>query len=207
VHASSDGISIVSHDDVLDRVAGRPGQVADFTAAELAAIDLGGGEGFCSLADALAAFPTARFNIDIKSMDAAAPTIAAILAAGATDRVLVTSFNAARRRRTVAGLAGVASSASGPLVALALVLARLGAAPLLRFALRGVDALQVPERAMGITIANARTIGRLQRAGVEVHFWTINDATSMHRLLDLGADGLVTDRADVALEVLRSRVA
>ena len=207
VHASSDGVSIVSHDDVLDRVAGRAGNVADLTAAQLATIDLGGGEGFCTLAEALAAFPTARFNIDIKSMDAAAPTVAAIIAAGATDRVLVTSFSGARRRVATAGLAGVATSASGPLFVAALVLAKLGVTPLLRFALRNVDAVQVPERAVGITIANARTIDRFQRAGVEVHFWTINDATSMNRLLDLGADGLVTDRSDIALEVLRSRVA
>jgi len=207
VHASSDGISIVSHDDVLDRVAGRPGRVSDFTAAQLAAIDLGGGQGFCSLAEALAAFPTARFNVDIKSMDAAAPTIAAINAAGAVDRVLVTSFSGARRRSAVTGLPSVATSASGPLFVVALLLAKLGATPLLRFALRGVDAVQVPERALGLTIATSRTIDRFQRAGVEVHFWTINDATSMNRLLDLGADGLVTDRSDLALEVLRSRVA
>jgi len=207
VHASSDGISIVSHDDVLDRVAGRPGRVSDFTAAQLAAIDLGGGQGFCSLAEALAAFPTARFNVDIKSMDAAAPTIAAINAAGAVDRVLVTSFSGARRRSAVAGLPRVATSASGPLFVVALLLAKLGATPLLRFALRGVDAVQAPERALGLTIATSRTIDRFQRAGVEVHFWTINDATSMNRLLDLGADGLVTDRSDLALEVLRSRVA
>jgi len=206
VHASSDGVSIVSHDDVLDRVAGRPGRVCDFTAAELAAIDLGGGEGFCSLAEALAQFPTAHFNIDIKSMDAAAPTIAAIQAAGAVDRVLVTSFSGARRRVAIAGLPGVATSASGALFVVALLLAKLGATPLLRFVLRSVDAVQVPERALGLTIANARTIGRFQRASVEVHFWTINDATSMNRLLDLGADGLVTDRSDLALGVLRSRV-
>lgn len=205
VHASSDGVAVVSHDDVLDRVAGRPGRVSDFTLAELEAIDLGQGQGFCSLATALTAFPKVRFNIDIKSMDAAAPTVAAVRAAGASDRVLLTSFSEARRRVAVTALPGIATSASGPLFAVALVLAKLGATALLRRVLRDVDAVQVPVRAMGLTVASARIIRRLQRAGVEVHFWTINDPNEMDRLLDLGADGIVTDRSDLGLRTLEER--
>jgi glycerophosphoryl diester phosphodiesterase len=40
-----------------------------------------------------------------------------------------------------------------------------------------------------------------------VHVWTINAADDMNRLLDAGVDGIVTDRADIALGVLRSRTA
>ena len=47
-------------------------------------------------------------------------------------------------------------------------------------------------------------IDRLHAAGVEVHIWTINDPIRMRELLDLGVDGLVTDRADLALEVVRN---
>jgi glycerophosphoryl diester phosphodiesterase len=206
VHASSDGEAIVSHDDVLDRVAGRPGRVSDFTLAELEAIDLGQGQGFCSLAAALAAFPETRFNIDIKSMDAAAPTVAAVLAADAADRVLLTSFSEARRRAAVRALPGVATSASGLVFAVALVLAKLGATPLLRWVLDDIDAVQVPVRAMGLTVASSRMIRLLQRAGVEVHFWTINDPEEMHRLLDLGADAIVTDRSDLGLRTLSERI-
>ena len=49
-------------------------------------------------------------------------------------------------------------------------------------------------------------IERLHAAGVEVHVWTINDAQTMHELLDLGVDGLVSDRADIALRVVAGRV-
>ena len=205
VHASSDGIAIVSHDDVLDRVAGRSGRVRDFTLAQLEAIDLGQGQGFCSLEAALAAFPETRFNIDIKSMDAAAPTVTAVQAAGAVDRVLLTSFSERRRRAVVRALPGVATSASGPVFAVALVLAKLGVSPLLRRVLRDIDAVQVPVRAMGLTVASTRMIRRLQEAGVEVHFWTINDPVEMRRLLDLGADGIVTDRSDRGLRTVSER--
>ena len=207
VHASSDGVAVVSHDRSLLRVAALDTLVSDHTLAELEAMDLGAGQGFSSLSSVLAAYPQAHFNIDIKSMDAALPTARAILEAHATARVLVTSFSERRRRRAVRAIPNVASSASGPIFLAALLLTKVAATPLVRLVLRGVDAVQVPERAAGLTIATARTIGRLQRAGVEVHFWTINDEASMNRLLDLGADGLVTDRCDLALRIVSERAA
>jgi glycerophosphoryl diester phosphodiesterase len=42
---------------------------------------------------------------------------------------------------------------------------------------------------------------------VEVHAWTVDRATEMRKLLDLGVDGLVTDRPDVLRDVLRARLA
>jgi len=205
VHASSDGFAVVSHDSELQRVAGRRGVVADFTMAQLRKVDLGFDQGFCSLAEALDAFPETRFNIDVKSADAIEPTARAIRAANATHRVLVTSFSERRRRETTRLLPGVATSASAPVFAAALLAARSGATPLLRRILRNVDALQVPERALGITVTTERMIRRFHAAGVEVHIWTINEELTMHRLLDLGVDGIVTDRADLALSVIAER--
>lgn len=205
VHASADGVSIISHDDDLKRVAGRQGRVRDFTARELENIELGGGQGFVTLHRALELFPTTFFNIDIKTMDAAEPTIRAIVAANAQNRVLLTSFSERRRRRAVGALPGIATSASAPVFVGAALLAKVGAIALLRRWLSGVDALQIPERALQMRVSTPSMIDRFQRAGVEVHFWTINDAASMARLLAAGADGIVTDRADVGWGVVRSR--
>jgi glycerophosphoryl diester phosphodiesterase len=205
VHASRDGISVIAHDADFARVAGRAGRVGDLDVGALRAIDLGHDEGFASLADALDAFPETRFNIDIKSADAVAPTVAAIRDARAVDRVLVTSFNESRRRAAVRALPGVATSASSTVFASALAAARSGATPLLRRILRDIDAVQVPETYCGVRIVTARTIAQLHSAKVEVHVWTVNDAPDMHRLLDLGVDGIVTDRADIALGVLATR--
>jgi glycerophosphoryl diester phosphodiesterase len=205
VHASSDGAAVISHDPELDRVAGVTGRVDALTLAQLRAIDLGNDQTFCTLAEALDAFPETRFNIDIKSADAVEPTVAAILDAKAVDRVLVTSFSERRRRAAVRRLPGVATSASSGMFATALFAGKLHSAPLLARVLRGVDAVQVPENYFGVRIVTQRMIRLLHSAKVEVHVWTVNDAPAMHRLLDLGVDGIVTDRADIALGVLTTR--
>jgi len=202
VNASSDGVSVVSHDPSLERIAGLPGQVREHTMAQLRRIPLGHDQSFSSLAEVLDVFPDVRFNIDIKSDDAVAPTIAAIRAARAVDRVLVTSFSERRRRAAVAGLPGVATSVGASRFAVALAAGRIGATPLLRRALAGVDCVQVPMRHGPIAITVPTFIDRLHDAGVEIHVWTINDAQTMHELLALGVDGLVSDRVDVALQVV-----
>jgi glycerophosphoryl diester phosphodiesterase len=201
VHASKDGVAIISHDPDLARLAGRDVRVRDLTVRELKEIDLGAGQTFSTLAEALDAFPDARFNIDIKSPDAAGPAAAAILRAGATNRVLIGSFNERRRRATVGLLPGVATSAAPGLVILALVGAKLGLAPVVRWALRGIDAVQVPTTTAGFSIPTRRVIRAFHAAGVEIHIWTINEVATMKSLLALGVDGLVTDRIDVALEL------
>lgn len=203
VHASQDGVAVISHDDTLSRVAGRNVRVDQLTMAELRRVSLGEGQSFASLAEVLDAFPAARFNIDIKSDDAVEPTVKAILDAGAVNRVLLASFSDRRRKAAVDRLPGVATSASRQASGRAVAAARLGLVPAVRAALRGVDAVQLPERVRGVRIITPRLVSAMHQAGVEVHVWTINDIPTMERLLAMGVDGLVTDRADLALELLR----
>lgn len=205
VQVSRDGVAIIAHDTDLTRVAGRELRVDQLTLAELRRIDLGHGQGFCSLTDALDAFPRTRFNIDVKAAGAVEPTIASVHKLKALPRVLLTSFDERRRAAAVAGVPGVATSASASRFVRALLAFRARAQVAGTRALRGVDAVQIPERALGIRVATAQYIRRFHEAGVEVHFWTINSPARMAELLDLGADGIVTDRADLALELVRSR--
>lgn len=205
VHASSDGVAVLSHDPDLSRLSGLSGRVSDHTLAELRSVDLGSGATFASLAETLDAFPDARFNIDIKSADAVTPTVDAIRTMGAVDRVLCTSFSESRRSGVIRALPGVATSASSGRFVRALLAGRLGLTSVLRSALASVDAVQVPERALGLDVTTARFLEQLHEIGVEMHVWTINDAEAMTRLLDLGVDGIMTDRADVAMSVLAAR--
>jgi glycerophosphoryl diester phosphodiesterase len=202
VHASKDGVAVISHDPDLSRLTGLADEVGDLTLRQLRAVKLGSDQHFCSLVEALDAFPNIRFNIDVKSADAVQPTVRAIRDAGALDRVLITSFSERRRVAAVRQLTGVATSAGALRFAAALVFGKLGLGVLVRAVLRSVDAVQVPQKAMGLTITTRRMIRALHSAQVEVHVWTINDAATMSALLDLGVDGIVTDRADIAMRIV-----
>ncbi|QEO12993.1 glycerophosphodiester phosphodiesterase [Agromyces intestinalis] len=201
VHRSRDGVAVVSHDPTLDRVAGHRVRVGDLTAAELAAIDLGRGAGLPTLADALAAFPDTRFNIDVKEAAAVDATVDAVRSTGSIDRILLTSFDDARRRRLAGMLPGVATSVGSAGVVRALLTGRFGATAMRR-AVRGAAALQVPERAGRVRIVSPGFVRAAHAAGLEVHVWTVNEPDDMRRLLAYGVDGLVTDRCDLALEIV-----
>ncbi|WP_374948056.1 glycerophosphodiester phosphodiesterase family protein [Agreia sp.] len=203
VHASQDGVAMIAHDPSLARVAGIDAEMSDLTTAELQKVDLGDGHRMPTLLEALLAFPDTRFNIDVKSQGAGAAVASAVLAAGATHRVLVTSFSSRRRASVVRLVPGVASSASASRVALILALAKFGVLDAAPWAVAGIDAVQVPPKRGCLTIATPRVIRALHLRGIEVHIWTINDPGEMRRLLELGVDGIVTDRADLALDLVR----
>ncbi|TGJ97051.1 glycerophosphodiester phosphodiesterase, partial [Actinotalea fermentans ATCC 43279 = JCM 9966 = DSM 3133] len=73
------------------------------------------------------------------------------------------------------------------------------------WALRGADCLQVPVAQGRVRVVDARTVAAAHAAGRQVHVWTVNDPVEMVRLLDLGVDGIVTDRADLLRDVLAAR--
>lgn len=203
VHASRDGVAVICHDGDLKRTARRDVKISDLTLAELRSIDLGEGQTFSTLSELLAAFPDARFNIDIKAMAAAVPAARAILDADAAHRVLITSFNDRRRRAAVDRMPGVKTSASAPSFVLAFALARLNLGGLAARVLRHVDAVQIPEKIAFLHTCTRRTVRIFHEAGLEIHVWTVNEAQAMRRLFRHGVDGVFTDRADIGLEVLK----
>jgi glycerophosphoryl diester phosphodiesterase len=205
VHASADGVAIISHDPDLGRVAGRDVRIGQLTAAELGRIDLGAGQGFPTLGAVLDAFPDARFNIDIKDGAAIEPASRAITEARAQDRVLIGSFSGRRRRGALHRVEGAATSASSLAVLAAVVGAKLGIRPLVHRALRDVQAVQVPLRVLRLGATTPRVIRAVHAQGVEVHVWTINDPSIMRALLDRGVDGIITDRCDLAMDVVGRR--
>ena len=205
VHASADGVAIISHDPDLKRLTGRDVRIEQLTAAELSRIDLGEGQNFTTLAAALDAFPDARFNIDIKAAAAAQPAAAAITAANAQQRVLIGSFSKKRRVSAARRIPGVATSASSGAVLAATWSAAIGLTGITRRVLRRVDAVQIPLRVLGVRTTSPRVLAAFHAAKVEVHVWTIDDPAQMNRLLDAGVDGIMTDRADLGVEVFERR--
>jgi glycerophosphoryl diester phosphodiesterase len=216
--STSDGVAVLFHDESLERVFGDGRRVGDIRLSELERLFATRG-GLATLSDALATFPTLRFNVDVKSADAVAPVARAV--AAAPERVLVTSFDDGRRRATLEHIRDLAprhpsshptlpAQSAGMGVIARFWLTGLIPVPGLRDAiarrvLAGIDALQVPERAGVVRLVTRGFVRRAHRAGVEVHVWTVNDTADMTRLVALGVDGVVTDRADRAIAVLARR--
>nr|WP_166852223.1 glycerophosphodiester phosphodiesterase family protein [Isoptericola sp. BMS4] len=205
-HGTTDGVAVALHDASLDRTTDGTGLVAQLPWSRVRQARIGGVEPVPRLEDVLGTWPDLRVNVDVKEESGVAPTAAAIERTAAHDRVCVTSFDARRRRATLARLTRpVATSAGRREVAGFLAGARLRADALVRAALRDVHALQVPVVTGALTVADAATVATAHRVGRAVHVWTVDDAAEMRRLLDLGVDGIVTDRADVLRDVLRER--
>lgn len=211
VHLSSDGVVVVIHDPVLDRVADRPGSVHGLPWPELRQARLGGSEGIPRLDELLAAWPGMRWNIDAKHDAVVTPLVEVVRRAGALDRVCITAFSD-RRIALARRLAGPAlCTSTGPAATTALRMASLvpgspslGGGPR-RVAWGPAGAAQVPLRWGAVPVVDHRLVTVAHRSGLAVHVWTIDDEAEMDRLLDLGVDGIMTDRPTLLRDVLRRR--
>ena len=217
VHMTRDGVLVAFHDDRLDRVTDRSGAIAAVGIDEVEAADAGytfspdGGGTFPfrgrgmipRLEDLLVRWPEARVNIDPKADASVVPLAAVLDRLNAWDRVCVGSFSD-RRLRWIRELGrGQACTSMGPrAVAVCRVAATLGLMPRL-----GADCLQVPTHRGPIPIVTERFVAAAHRAHLPVHVWTINDEPTIERLLDLGVDGIMTDRLRLLQDVLRHRQA
>lgn len=196
--ATKDGHAVLLHDADLSRVAGIDAAVSELNLHELQAIKLQNGGQIPTLLETLNHFPTAFFNLDIKTKTAIGPTIEAIEATQAHNRVLVSSFSNPTRKSALQKFSKPVATSASASVALA-----AWASHTLLFGLgfkrivAKVDALQVPVQLGVVKFSKRSFIGRLQRHNTEIHFWTINDPEQMQLLLSLGADGIVTDRVDL----------
>ncbi len=202
VHVTADGAVVAFHDYHLDRVTDRRGRIAELSWDEVSSARIGGREPVPLLTDVLRAFPETRFNIDPKSHAAVGPLVQVLRDCDALDRVGLGSFSDAR-------LAAL-RRAVGPEVATSLGprgVGRLLAAGVVGFPARAAPAkaAQVPVRFGRLPVVTPRFVRAAHRNGIEVHVWTVNDDAEMRRLLDLGVDGLMTDRPDVLRTVLLDR--
>ncbi len=213
VHATSDEVVVAVHDESLDRVTDRTGDIAGMPWREVRKARIGGVEPVPTLLELLGAWPDLRVNIDVKSAGAVTPTVRVIERTAAHERVCIASFSDRRRRQTLRRLSRPVMTSAGQGVgagfrtasALPRVVPKVLRGRAVAAALRDVDGLQLPVRHAGLPLVTGATLTAAHGAGAFVHVWTINEPAQMHRLLDLGADGLVSDRADLLKEVLLSR--
>jgi glycerophosphoryl diester phosphodiesterase len=205
VHATRDGVVVAIHDPDLKRTSDRSGLVRELTWAELSGVKLTGDETVPRLDELLAAWPDVRWNIDAKHDSAVDPLIDTIQRAGAIERVCITSFNDRRLERIRRALGPKAATAMGPIGTTAMRLTSVLPGRVGSTLMSGYAAAQVPVRQGRIPLVDRRFIDTCHHAGLQVHVWTVDDSVTMDRLLELGVDGIMTDRPSALKEVLIRR--
>lgn len=210
VHATRDGTLVVHHDPRVDRTTNGSGNIRDMRYAELMRLDAGyhftdelgrhpyRGKGLKipTLAEVFDISPSSRINVEIKppGRTVVRRVWQFIEHSGVHDRILV----AAERDATVKrfrrySAERVATSASRREVFAFWLAVRARAD---RFVPLAFDALQVPPTFRGLTVVDRGFIRAAHRHGVQVHVWTIDEPSEGRRLLNLGVDGIMSDRPD-----------
>lgn len=197
MQATADGTLVVFHDDTLDATTDGAGTVAALPLATVRQARIGGTEPIMTLEEALAEFPETRFNIDIKTHQALAPTLALMRKMDCLDRVCLASFSDDRLRAVRHRLGPDVCTGAGPRDVTKLKFGSWGV-PMLRAA---AHCAQVPIAEFGITIVTRRFVRHCNRRGIAVHVWTINDEAEMRRLIRLGVNGLMSDRPSLLKKV------
>lgn len=216
LHQSADGVLVLMHDETVDRTTDGRGLIRELSLAELKQLDAGydwspdgeqstpfRGQGIQvpTLEEVFQAFPDYLFNIEIKQVE---PSVGAafcdlIRQYGLEIRVLVASFHSQAMQDFRQACPQVATSAtrSETTIFFALNSVYLG-----RLVTPPYQAVQVPEYSSGLRVLSPRFVRGAHGRGLEVHAWTINTTADMQRFLDMGVDGLITDRPDLLLELL-----
>lgn len=200
-HATADGQVVAFHDKRLDRVTDAEGAIARLPWARVSAARIDGTEPIPLLADLISSWPGVRFNIDIKDEPAVEPVAEVVRRTASWDRVCLVSFSGRRLAAVRKALDRPVCTATSPAEIGMLRYSTSQAAGLAgRFARLGIGCAQVPSG-----LVTPRFLRRAHAAGLQVHAWTVNEAAEMARLLDLGADGIMTDNTVTLREVLRGR--
>jgi glycerophosphoryl diester phosphodiesterase len=203
VHVTRDDQLIVAHDPTASRTAGAQLAWGDVDLADIRRLDAGWGFvaedgtrpfagkaiGVPTFEEVLEAFPAMRINVDLKGDRAVALMLDLIRRKRADDRVTLASFQlgtlVAIRRRGYGGETALSQGEVATLLGLPAMLWR-------QLPFTGTAA-QVPVRAGRIRFDRATFIAKCHSIGLRVDFWTVDDRVQAARLLELGADGIMTN--------------
>jgi glycerophosphoryl diester phosphodiesterase len=217
VHASKDGHLVVIHDDSVDRTTQSTGLVKEKTLSELQELDAGyhwsperkeesfpyRGQGITipSLEQVFQTFPDYRINIEIKQQQ---PRITETLCKlirqyNKQEQVLVVSFYDSEMKDFRQQCPEVITAGAPNEIRNFYILHRAFLANLYK---SNADAFQVPEYQDSLHIVTKRFAKDAKQKNIQVHVWTVDDVTDMQRMIDLGVNGIITDRPDRLMKLL-----
>jgi glycerophosphoryl diester phosphodiesterase len=199
---TSDGVLLAFHDERLERVTDLDGRLEDRPWSEVRHAKVGPEEEPITTMEALLdAFPDTRFNIDPKMDAAVGPLAEALRRTNAWDRVNIAAFSDRRLLQLRRAAGRPVCTSMGPAAIARLRLCGYGV-PVGPFS---AGCVQVPLTWKDRTLVDAKFVTGAARRGIPVHVWTIDEPAEMHRLLDLGVGGIMTDRPSVLKRVLEER--
>ena len=194
VQLTRDARLVIFHDERLERTTNGHGHLADWSYADLARLDCGAwfaprfsGQRMMLVSHVLQETPTStRINLELKRTARPLPLIEGFVRClrwtRAASRVLASSFDASLLERLQRADARVAKA----------LLCRHRPGPSLRTAVRlGCTAFH-PHA----SLVTRRVVDDAHASGLRVHAWTVDEPQEARRLIDLGVDGLVTNRPD-----------
>jgi glycerophosphoryl diester phosphodiesterase len=204
VRATADGVLVVFHDPSLERVTDRSGRVDQLPWSAVSEARIGGREPILRLEDLLGAWPDVRFNLDIKAAGVIAPLVRTVRRLRVADRICLASFSDARIAAARRLFGPSVCTALGPRGIAALRLSSYSprAAGLVRIP---AGCAQVPLQLGGRALVDERFVTAAHERGLQVHVWTVDTEEDATTMLDLGVDGLMTDRPSMLRELLEKR--
>jgi glycerophosphoryl diester phosphodiesterase len=209
VHLTRDGIAVLIHDPLVDRVTEQTGAVSDFDLAALQSLDAGyrfcpdrkagfpfrgAGIAIPTVEQAFTTFPNARFNLELKASEP-----------GLVDAMVELVRRLGRENLTLltAGEDPIMAELRAALEKLDKPIAQgASTADVLSFVRSALDgtqpaagpmALQIPAEFAGGPLVTRELVQHAHAHRVHVHVWTINDPAEMAALLELGVDGIISD--------------
>ena len=197
VQVTNDGVLVAFHDNDLSRTCGRDARISELPWSQVRTALVDGKAPIPLLEEMLGAWPELRVNIDCKSDAAVDALVATLQRCAALDRVSVGAFSDGRIKRLRGLLGPQLCSALGPIETAMLRFGRPRRA--------AGNAAQVPVRQGPLTVLTKGLLKRAHHLGIKVHVWTIDEPKEMNRLLDLGVDGVMTDRPVVLRQVFEQR--
>jgi len=211
VHATRDGVIVVTHDADLDRTTNGSGLVREHMFHELQRLDAGyqytrdgrdfpfRGQGvrLCTLEQVLREFPLAPCNIEVKQAEPSIVTevVGLIRRLDAQRRVLLAAEQHDIMREIRACTSDIATSFSA--VEVADFVRRCASGELSGLQSEGC-ALQIPPRFGDFDLVTTESVAAAHARGLDVHVWTINQRDEMEALLALGVDGIISDLPGIA---------
>jgi glycerophosphoryl diester phosphodiesterase len=219
IHSTADDVIVVMHDDTVDRTTDGTGRIQDLTLQEIQSLDAGyywtddsgesypyRGQGITvpTLEELFIAFPDMSMNIEIKQES---PSIVESFCQllrdyEKVDSVLVASFHQATMEEFREKCPGVASSMVESEIRRFFILNTIFLGAIFR---APSEAIQIPEFSGNLHVATERFVKAAHGHNVQVHVWTVNEIEDMERMIDIGVDGIITDRPDRLIEVVGQR--